>query len=302
MAKILEVQNLIKSYDNVKAIQDISFNVEEGSFFSFLGHNGAGKSTTINIICTLLSKNSGTVRVAGYEVGKDDDLIRKNIGVVFQDSLLDRNLTVSENLRLRASFYGLSKEDIENRLNELTHILDISDILNRRYGKLSGGQKRKIDIARALVNRPRLLILDEPTTGLDPKTRVMVWETLRKLKEETNITIFLTTHYMDESLQSDKIIIIDEGKIVAEGTPEELRSEFSNDVLKLYHTDNRLKDELDSLNINYKVDRDLLIVNLKNSKEGLNILNKLKFLNEFEIVKGNMDQVFINVTGRVGEK
>jgi len=297
MKYLLEVKGLVKNYGDVEAVKGISFNVEEGSFFSFLGHNGAGKSTTINIIATLLGKTSGEVEVSGYKVDENDFEIRNQIGVVFQESVLDVYLTVEENLRLKASFYNYTKSKTTEVLNDLQEKLDIKGILNQKYGKLSGGQKRRVDIANALINLPKLLILDEPTTGLDPQTRKEVWNIVKSLQLEQGITIFLTTHYMEETLESDKVVILDEGIIVAEGSPEELRMKHSTDKLILI-PDNReaLLDELKKLNIKYDVDRDRLKVNVNNSIEALGILNSITQYMKFEVIGGSMDEVFINVT------
>ena len=242
MEYLLEVKNLMKNYGNVEAVKGISFNVEKGTFFSFLGHNGAGKSTTINIIATLLGKTSGDVKVCGYKVDENDFEIRTQIGVVFQESVLDAFLTVEENLKLKASFYNFSKNKTTEIIENLQGVLDIKDMMKQKYGKLSGGQRRRVDIANALINLPELLILDEPTTGLDPQTRQEVWKIIKKIQIEQGITIFLTTHYMEETLESDKVIILDEGKIVAEGTPEELRMKYSTDKLILIPKDKEAKD------------------------------------------------------------
>lgn len=298
MDYVLEVKNLTKNYDQVEAVKGISFKVEEGSFFSFLGHNGAGKSTTINIIATLLGKTGGEVSVCGFKVDEDDDEIRKQIGVVFQDSVLDVYLSVEENLRLKASFYNFTKQQTNEIIGELEELLDITDILKQRYGKLSGGQRRRVDIANALVNLPKLLILDEPTTGLDPQTRQEVWNIIKDLQVKKGITVFLTTHYLEETLESDRVVILDKGVIVAEGTPEELRMKHSTDCLILVPTTQTLlEQELQDLNIAYMIDRDRMKIEIDNSLEALNILNSIKNFSKFEVIGGSMDDVFINVTG-----
>lgn len=297
MKYLLEVTNLKKNYGEVEAVKGISFQVEEGSFFSFLGHNGAGKSTTINIIATLLGKTDGEVKVCGYKVDENDFEIRKQIGVVFQESVLDVYLTVEENLRLKASFYNYNKDKTTKVINNLQEILDIKDILKQKYGKLSGGQRRRVDIANALINLPKLLILDEPTTGLDPQTRKEVWNIVKKLQLEQGITVFLTTHYMEETLESDKVIILDEGLIVAEGSPEELRMKHSTDKLILIPKDREaLLGELKEKGIKYSVDRDRLKIDIQDSIEGLKILNSISQYKKFEVIGGSMDDVFINVT------
>ena len=223
MSNIIEVKNLVKNYKDVHAVNDISFTVEEGSFFAFLGINGAGKSTTINILCTVLEKTSGNVKIGGYDLDKEKNKIKELIGIVFQGSVLDKQLTVKENLESRASYYGLNKKKSPKRIESLTQTFDLSEILKRKYGTLSGGQRRRVDIARALINRPKLLFLDEPTTGLDPKTRLQVWEIIYNLRKETGLTVFLTTHYMEETVDCDNVVIIDSGKIVANDSPHNLK-------------------------------------------------------------------------------
>ena len=231
MSNIIEVKNLVKNYKDVHAVNDISFTVEEGSFFAFLGINGAGKSTTINILCTVLEKTSGNVKIGGYDLDKEKNKIKELIGIVFQGSVLDKQLTVKENLESRASYYGLNKKEIAKRIESLTQTFDLSEILKRKYGTLSGGQRRRVDIARALINRPKLLFLDEPTTGLDPKTRLQVWEIIHNLRKETGLTVFLTTHYMEETVDCDNVVIIDSGKIVANDSPHNLKKDYSSNSL-----------------------------------------------------------------------
>ncbi|MFA7688933.1 MAG: ABC transporter ATP-binding protein [Bacilli bacterium] len=295
---IIEVNNLKKYYKNVKAVDDISFTVEKGSFFAFLGPNGAGKSTTINIIATLLEKTSGEVLVCNKEVGKNNEIIRQKIGVVFQKSVLDDLLTVKENLESRASFYSYSSKGISKKIDEVVKITELEPYLNRRYKTLSGGERRRIDIARALINEPDVLILDEPTTGLDPSSRKMIWNILNKLRHDKNLTIFLTTHYMEETLEADKVVILDHGKIVASGTPEYLRQKHSNDLLKITPKKDLLK-LLDKDKVTYEKDRDIIKIRIEDSFKGLDIINKYKkYIDSFEIIRGNMDDVFLNITGR----
>jgi multidrug/hemolysin transport system ATP-binding protein len=223
LPEIIIVENLKKSYGNVKAVNGIDFFVNEGELFAFLGPNGAGKTTTIDIICTLLAPDAGKVSVNGYKLGKNDDKIRQCIGVVFQDSILDNLLTVKENLFTRGSFYGMPQRQLAEAVKKAAEAADILSFINRPYGKLSGGQRRRADIARALVNTPKVLFLDEPTTGLDPQTRKSVWDTIRSLQKDTGMTVFLTTHYMEEAAGADYVAIIDNGLISAKGTPGELR-------------------------------------------------------------------------------
>jgi multidrug/hemolysin transport system ATP-binding protein len=282
------------------AVDQISFNVEESSLFAFLGPNGAGKSTTINIICTLLEKTAGEVKVGGHLLTRDNDDIRNQIGVVFQDSLLDNLLSVRENIQVRAGFYGIHHEEFQRRFNEIAGVLGIAEYADKKYGKLSGGQRRRADIARALINIPKILILDEPTTGLDPQTRLQVWETVRKLQKEKNMTVFLTTHYMEEAALADDVAIIDHGKIVASGTPTELRTKFSNDHLRMVAKEEfALLQFLQAEKIQYKKRTGYIEVPVQNSMKALEILKIAESLiQNFEVIGGTMDDVFINITGR----
>lgn len=296
--KAISVKNLTKFYDNIHAVKGISFDVEKDSFFAFLGPNGAGKSTTINIIATLLSHDGGEVEVFDNKLGKKDSDIRKNIGVVFQNSMLDDLLTVRENLIIRGSFYGITKDDLDNRVNEINELLEIEPFYNQRYGNLSGGQRRKADIARALLNWPELLILDEPTTGLDPKSRKDIWELINRLRIEKNITIFLTTHYMEEVVDANKVVIINDGQIVAEGSSEELRMKYSTDRVKIIPKNN-LEEKLIKEKVEYYSTNEVLNIVVEDCFEGLKVVEKYKaYIEEFEILRGDMDDVFVNITGR----
>lgn len=230
---IITVSHLAKSYGEVKAVKDISFCVAEGSLFAFLGPNGAGKSTTINSICTFLKPDSGDVRVNGYRLGEQDDEIRNSIGVVFQEGLLDGLLTVEENLFLRGSFYKMGRQELKEAVRRVVQITELEDFVKRPYARLSGGQRRRADIARALLNTPRILFLDEPTTGLDPQTRKNVWHTIKKLQREQGMTVFLTTHYMEEAEEADYVVVVDNGEIAAKGTPFELKEQYAKDRLLL---------------------------------------------------------------------
>lgn len=294
---IIEVRNLKKNYQTLEAVKGINFSVEGGSFFAFLGENGAGKSTTINIISTLLRKSSGQVIVNNHELDKDDPGIRDSIGIVFQNNMLDHFLTVRENLVSRGRMYGLSKEQLNKRISELSSDLDAGEIIDKRYSSLSGGQKRKADICRALIHSPKILILDEPTTGLDPYTRQKVWETMNKLRHENKLTIFLTTHYMEEAAQADYIVVIDKGMVKAEGTPESLRLKYSHDRLILISNDQaKMVKQLETLTQTYVIDRDRIIIPIQHAFESLDIIQTVKdHLDSFEVIRGNMDDVFINI-------
>lgn len=295
MSEIISVKDLKKSYEKVDAVKGISFSVKQGEFFAFLGPNGAGKSTTINIICTLLAKDSGEVTVDGFDVGSEDKHIREQIGVVFQANMLDRRLSVRQNLDIRGSFYSIDQKELDSRIENISRLLHMESFLDQKYGTLSGGQKRKADIARALINKPKLLILDEPTTGLDPKTRKEVWDIINDLRKE-DMTIFLTTHYMEEAVHATNIVIINHGEIVAEGTPEELRNKYSYDRLRLFYKDKSLIENLNGYE--YVIENDVVIIKVSSLK-ALDIINKVKDkIESFEVIRGNMDDVFLNITGQ----
>jgi len=296
--KAIEVNNLIKTYENIKAVKGISFFVEKNSFFAFLGPNGAGKSTSINIISTLLDFDSGEVSILGNKLGKNDNLIRNKIGIVFQNSMLDDLLTVKENLAIRASFYGIDKLSFEKRIDEIDEFIEIRTIYSQRYGKLSGGQKRKADLARALINWPEILIMDEPTTGLDPKSRKDMWKLINKLRIAKEITIFLTTHYMEEVMDADKIVVIDQGEILATGSSEELRLKYSCDRVKIIPI-HGLKEKLIEDHVDFYETNTLINIVLENCFKGFDVVEKYKkYIKEFEILRGDMDDVFLNITGR----
>ncbi|MDD3365576.1 MAG: ATP-binding cassette domain-containing protein [Syntrophomonas sp.] len=300
MGKIIKVDMLQKKYGQLIAVDNISFEVEQGEMFAFLGPNGAGKSTTINILCSILSKNAGKVIIDGFETGKQDSDIRKLIGVVFQDSVLDGLLSVQENLETRGAFYGLKGAVLKNRIVEVADAVNITEILKRPYGKLSGGQRRRADIARALINTPKILFLDEPTTGLDPQTRVSVWETIRNLQKEKGVTIFLTTHYMEEAAGADDVAIIDHGNIVVRGTPADLRVRYSLDQLRIIPNNNEQFIEFASRRgLQIKPGPGMFTINIENSMQGLQILKDAEpLIQNFEVIRGNMDDVFINITGK----
>lgn len=298
MQKAIEISGLKKYFGDVKAVDDISFDVEKGSLFAFLGLNGAGKSTTINIICTLLKKDEGKVFVSGLDIDKNPNEIRKRIGVVFQGSILDEKLTVYDNLSVRAGFYGVYGGRWKRRLEELDNLLNIKELLKRPYGKLSGGQKRRVDVARGLINSPDILILDEPTTGLDPHTRKTVWEVVERLREDTGMTVFLTTHYMEEAKGADDVVILDAGKIAARGTPVELKNAYSKDRLIVYREKNAETDKaFEKLDCAYE--NGAYRITVKDGEEAKKLLNSYPgLISDFEFLKGDMDDVFLNVTGK----
>ncbi len=300
MNKIIEVSNLHKSYGSVHAVKGIDFYVENGKLFAFLGPNGAGKSTTIDIICTFLKQDQGSVIVDGHVLGKDDNSIRSIIGAVFQDGLLDALLTVEENLKIRGGFYSLKGKQLDAAMQTAAEATDITDILRRPYGKLSGGQRRRCDIARALINTPKILFLDEPTTGLDPQTRKSVWDTITTLQKKTEMTIFMTTHYMEEAAGADYVIIIDDGKIAAKGTPSALKESYSTDKLSLVCTDlQRVLPILNDNHLEYKQVADRIIIQISDTMAALPIIEECKdYISGFEVMNGTMDDAFIAITGK----
>lgn len=300
MNKIIEVTELKKAYGAVKAVKGISFYVEKGKLFAFLGPNGAGKSTTIDIICTYLKPDYGTVIIDGYKLGTEDDKIRSVIGAVFQEGLLDPMLTVRENLKIRGGFYGLKGSRLKDAIDKIAEKTGVLEFIDRPYGNLSGGQRRRADIARALINTPQILFLDEPTTGLDPQTRKNIWETILKLQKETEMTVFLTTHYLEEAAEADYVIVIDNGEIAAKGTPTALKEQYAGDLLKLSYSDEeKLRKLLDTFNVRYKQISGRLIIKINSTMEALPILKKCEeYITGFEVINGTMDDAFIGITGK----
>jgi len=298
--QIVVVDGLGKQYGETKAVDGISFGVKRGEMFAFLGPNGAGKSTTINILCTILGGYSGRVTIDGFKLGSQNNQIRSSIGVVFQDSLLDGLLTVRENLETRGSFYGLKGQVLSDKIAEVTSDLNLAELLKRPYGKLSGGQRRRVDIARALLNTPKILFLDEPTTGLDPQTRESVWKAIRTLQQDKGVTIFLTTHYMEEAAGADNVAIIDHGKIVVTGTPAELRATYSHDVLRIVaKDDNAFAAYAQRAGLGAEKRSGVFTIRIADSLQGLQVLKDAeRLIDSFEVVHGTMDDVFITITGR----
>ena len=293
---IIKISHLNKSFGEVKAVNDLSFCVKKGELFAFLGVNGAGKSTTISILCGLQKKDSGSVQINGIETDKAGAQTKRMLGVVFQDSVLDKPLTVKENLMSRAALYGITGNAFDKRLQELVEILDFDEFLNRPVGKLSGGQRRRIDIARALLHRPEILILDEPTTGLDPQTRQLIWNVIEKLQKNENMTVFLTTHYMEEAANAGYVVILDKGSIAAQGTPFELKNDYVQDIVSVYGVS---EDEIKALNREYKKIRDGYQIKVSNTQEATElIVEHQELFRDYEVVKGGMDDVFLAVTGK----
>jgi len=302
MRKIIDLENFAKSYGSVEAVRGISFYVEEGKLFSFLGPNGAGKSTTIDTLCTLLDFDRGQIEIDGLDLRNSGDEIRRRIGVVFQDSVLDDLLTVRENLHIRAGLYSKSRPAINDMVNNAISVVGLADFIDRPYGKLSGGQRRRADIATALLHKPKILFLDEPTTGLDPQTRQVVWQTIKKLQFDTGMTIFLTTHYMEEATDSDFIIVIDHGQIAAKGTPEELKTQYSSDSLRLVPKADgvsSIREYLDNTGADYSAESGVFNIRLPDTMASSAIIEACKeYVTSFQVLQGSLDDAFIGITGK----
>ena len=296
MENIIEIEHLRKSFGSIKAVDDLSFSVKKGELFAFLGVNGAGKSTTISIICGQLKKDGGSVTVCGENTDNAAERILSKIGVVFQGSVLDKALTVKENLKSRAALYGINGDSFKKRLFELSETLDFTDLLNRSVGKLSGGQRRRIDVARALLHKPEILILDEPTTGLDPQTRVTLWRAIENLRKTENMTVFLTTHYMEEAADADYVVILDSGKISACGTPIELKNKYTGDFITLFGAN---ENEVSELSYPDEKIGDAYRVAVPDTAAATALIVKRpEIFRDYEITKGKMDDVFLTVTGK----
>ena len=296
MENIIEINKLCKSFGEIRAVQELSFRVKKGELFAFLGVNGAGKSTTINIMCGQLQKDSGSIVIDGADTDKDAQSVKQKIGVVFQSSALDASLSVYDNLESRAALYGITGNDFKERLSKLSELLEFKDLQKRTLGKLSGGQRRRIDVARALLHEPKILILDEPTTGLDPQTRKTLWRVINDLRHKEDMTVFLTTHYMEEAADADYVVVIDSGRIAAEGTPLDLKNRYSGDLITLYGVGEEkvrtLGKEYENINGAYRL-------SVPSTKEATKlIIENPEIFFDYEIHKGKMDDVFLAVTGR----
>lgn len=311
MDRIIEVKGLKKYFKEVKAVDDIDFAVEKGELFGFLGINGAGKSTTVNMLCTLFAPTAGEITICGCRLGKEDERIRESIGVVWQGNCLDDKLTVKENLYVRASLYGYAGAELKQKVERVRDRLKLEDIYNRRYEKLSGGQKRRCELGAALINTPKVLFLDEPTTGLDPATRKLVWESLEDLRREDGMTIFLTTHYMEEAARAGHIAIIDSGKLKEFGTPFELKEKYARDKLRLWAKPGRLEavkgmlaeagleNRSESFEAMFAQESEPVLAELSGSMAALPLLRQVEAdISGFEVIQGSMDDVFLNVTGK----
>lgn len=302
MEPIIQVNGLKKYFGEVKAVKGINFQVEKGELFGFLGVNGAGKSTTINMLCTVLRPTEGRVHICGLELGKDDEEIRKKIGVVYQNNCLDDKLTVKENLFTHGALYEKNQKKLEEQVTHVCEVLELEEVYKRRYSRLSGGWKRRCEIARALVHAPQILFLDEPTTGLDPATRQIVWESIERLRKEEGMTIFLTTHYMEEAARASHIAILHSGELKEYGTPFFLKEAYAKDKLKLIPMrsgEKELTDYLEQKQLSYQKKEEYFQIHVKDSLAAIPILEEVHDLLEgFEMVQGSMDDVFLNVTGR----
>lgn len=296
MDAIIRVEHLVKSYGDIKAVNDISFLVKRGSLFAFLGPNGAGKSTTINVMTTLLDADSGVVYLNDKT---DESYFRTKIGVVFQGNVLDDDLTVKENLFYRGALYLNDQKIVRQRYDELSKYLNLEEFENQRFKTLSGGQKRRAEIARALFSNPEILLLDEPTTGLDPETRQIVWKVIEDLQKNKNMTIFLTTHYMEEAANADHVVIINKGKVVAEGTPAQLKDTYSQDRLKIVPNDKvEMVTWLEKNKMEFRKVSDQYIIPVEDSKQAIGIIEEIKSnIRQFEMIQGTMDDVFLEVIG-----
>lgn len=295
MKNIIEIIHLSKSFGDIRAVDDLSFKVKEGELFAFLGVNGAGKSTTINMLCSALKPDFGSILIDGIDISTSSDDVKSDLGIVFQGSVLDSALTVYDNLQSRAALYGITGDSFAKRVREVSALLDLNPILKRNLGKLSGGQRRRVDIARALIHNPKILVLDEPTTGLDPQSRKNIWNVVSELRKTENMTVFLTTHYMEEAAEADYVVILDKGKIAAEGTPLELKNRYTGDFVTIYGIS---EDSATSLGYPYEKIPGAFRISVPNTACATELIIKhSELFSDYEITKGKMDDVFLNVTG-----
>ena len=295
MEEVLKITNVSKSFGKIKAVNNISFKVKKGEMFAYLGVNGAGKSTTISMICGTLKNDNGNIIVCGEDINKNSKYIKNKIGVVFQNSVLDQTLSVYDNLKYRASLYDITGNEFKKRFEELSKMFELNEIKNQKIKTLSGGQRRRVDIARAIIHEPEFLILDEPTTGLDPNTRKKLWNIIRNLREKNGMTVFLTTHYMEEAVDADFIIIIEKGKIITEGTPLDLKNKYAKDIINIYHIE---EHDIMKLKLPYTKIRDGFKLEVEDTSVATDLIIKNKeIFKDYEIIKGKMDDVFLNATG-----
>lgn len=300
MENIIEINHLYKSFGSVKAVNNLSFKVKRGELFAFLGVNGAGKSTTIAMLCGQLKRDSGEITVDGKNLSNSLNKIKSELGIVFQGSALDKQLSVIDNLKCRAALYGIGGKAFERRISELDSLLELKELVKRPLGKLSGGQRRRIDIARAILHKPKILILDEPTTGLDPQTRKAVWAAIESLRKNEGMTVFLTTHYMEKAAAADYVVILESGKIAAEGTPIQLKNSYTGDFITLYGCTDEAAGVLE---VPYERDGENVRIAVNNTSAATQlIVSHPEVFCDYEIVKGRMDDVFLAVTGHKAQQ
>jgi len=299
-ANMIEVSNFTKKFGDFKAVDNISFSVEEGSIFAFLGPNGAGKSTTVNTLCTILDKTEGTLKINGADVTEEKSRVRSYIGIVFQESTLDRKLTVRENINIHCDLYNVPKHEVRERIDFVLELVDLQDWRDAPVESLSGGMKRRVEIARGLVHSPRVLFLDEPTAGLDPQTRANMWDYVRKLQQQQNITIFLTTHNMEEAEICHKIAVIDHGRLVAMDTLDNLKTQYTSTTIRLRTTrEEALAEYLRERSLRYEIDDGLFTVDSAQLNTTLEIVSAFhEYITDLEITKGTLNDVFLAITGR----
>lgn len=296
------VENLVRRFKTLLAVDNINFNVEEGEAFGFLGPNGAGKTTTINILCTLLAPTSGKAQVNGYDCVKEPDRVRASIGLVFQDRTLDDELTAEENLKFHGYLYNLPRALMKNRMEEMLKLVELWDRKDDIIKRFSGGMKRRLEIARGLLHYPKVLFLDEPTLGLDPQTRNYIWDFIRRLKQKEGITIFMTTHYMEEAEFCDRLAIIDHGKIITSGSPAELKRSVGEEVIYLHAKDEaQARREIkEAFGLETKQDDNGLMIAVPDGETFIpQLVSRLKSpLLSISLKKPTLNDVFLNLTGR----
>ncbi len=302
MTKMIEVEHLVKRFGTLVAVDDISFSVEEGEIFGFLGPNGAGKTTSINILCTLMKPTSGRASLNGFDVIRQQNQVRSSLGLVFQDPSLDIRLTALQNLQFHAFVYNITGALAKKRIEEVLKTVELWDRRREEVRNYSGGMRRRLEIARGLLHYPKVLFLDEPTLGLDPQTRNHIWNYILNLRQQENITIFLTTHYMDEAEVADRIAIIDYGKIVALDNPDALKRSVGGDIitLKTHNDDEAIKEIQEKHNIEARRDIDGLCFEVTNGEEFIPLLvNRLETeIHSISMHRPTLEDVFLKLTGR----
>jgi ABC-2 type transport system ATP-binding protein len=299
---IITAQNLTRKFKSLTAVDNVSFAVEEGEVFGFLGPNGAGKTTTINILCTLLAPSSGAAGIAGFDCVRQPDAVRNAIGIIFQDTTLDAGLTAYENLKFHAYLYNLDRALTEKRIDEMLSVVELTGRKNDPIKNFSGGMKRRLEIARGLLHYPRVLFLDEPTLGLDPQTRNTIWQFIAELRKRERITVFMTTHYMEEAEHCDRIAIIDHGRIIAEDTPAGLKAVVHGDIIHLVTEDNdRAAGEIERLfSVTPRAENGSLFLEVERGEEFIpRLIHSLPVKTvSVNLQKPTLNDVFLKLTGR----